>query len=219
MGQKYHKIDTVFKRDKRGRIMDGDWTRPEFEYLQDNEWLCTEKIDGTNVRFQLILTNGEVRSVGFQGRTDDAVFRENLAEHLASIQGELMGKVIPKLAGKGAKGLLGVTIYGEGFGPGIHGGGKYNPEHCDFRVFDVRVDGWWLRRPDVEDIAEVLGLDVVPLVFVGTLNDAIHMARSGFDSVWPGVVPEGLVCVPSVPLFAKGGEDRIITKIKLKDFQ
>lgn len=33
---KYHKIQTVFKRDGGGRLLHGEWTTPEFEYLKSN---------------------------------------------------------------------------------------------------------------------------------------------------------------------------------------
>jgi len=35
----YHKIQTVFKRDDKGKIIPGDWTLPEFEYLSMNQRL------------------------------------------------------------------------------------------------------------------------------------------------------------------------------------
>ena len=28
----------------------GEWTTPELKYLKDNQWVFTEKIDGTNIR-------------------------------------------------------------------------------------------------------------------------------------------------------------------------
>ena len=39
----------------RGKIIMGDWSRPEFELLKDLRWEWTEKVNGTNVRlYQLI---------------------------------------------------------------------------------------------------------------------------------------------------------------------
>ena len=32
---KYPKINTVYKRDEKGRLIDGHWSTPEFEYLKD----------------------------------------------------------------------------------------------------------------------------------------------------------------------------------------
>jgi hypothetical protein len=33
----YHKIHTIFKRDEKGKLIFGDFSRPEFEYLQHND--------------------------------------------------------------------------------------------------------------------------------------------------------------------------------------
>jgi hypothetical protein len=42
--KEYHKIQTMFKRDKvTNRIIEGTWTLPEFEYLKDNKWVFTEE--------------------------------------------------------------------------------------------------------------------------------------------------------------------------------
>lgn len=44
----YHKIQTLFKRDmttKKKSLIEGQWTLPEFEYLANNRWIFTEKVD------------------------------------------------------------------------------------------------------------------------------------------------------------------------------
>lgn len=41
MSREYHKIDTVFKRDpstNNKHLIEGQFSRPEFEYLAGNEW-------------------------------------------------------------------------------------------------------------------------------------------------------------------------------------
>ncbi len=50
---------------------------PEFEYLQDNEWEFTEKIDGTNIR---IIFDGE--KISFAGRTNKSRIPEELSLRL-----------------------------------------------------------------------------------------------------------------------------------------
>ena len=45
----YHKIQSVFKRDPNTKfktLLEGEYSIPEFEYLKDNEWVFTEKVDG-----------------------------------------------------------------------------------------------------------------------------------------------------------------------------
>ena len=49
----YHKIQTVFKRDpetKYKTLLMGEYSLIEFEYLRYNDWVWTEKINGTNIR-------------------------------------------------------------------------------------------------------------------------------------------------------------------------
>ena len=80
----YHKIQTIFKRELDGnrRIIEGNYSMPEFEYLKDNQWIFTEKVDGTNIR---VMWNG--KDVIFGGKTDDAqipVFLWHLSALLSS---------------------------------------------------------------------------------------------------------------------------------------
>ena len=53
--QTYTKINTLYKRDTRGNIMLGDFSRPEFSYLYHNKWRAFEKVDGTNMSFYCII--------------------------------------------------------------------------------------------------------------------------------------------------------------------
>ena len=41
----YPKINTLFKRDDNNIIIPSEFTIPEFTYLQNNIFECTEKID------------------------------------------------------------------------------------------------------------------------------------------------------------------------------
>lgn len=55
---KYHKIETVFKRDEEGskKLIPGKFRSEAIEFLADNEWCFTEKIDGTNIRVHWMAT-------------------------------------------------------------------------------------------------------------------------------------------------------------------
>lgn len=212
----YHKIDSVFRRDERGRIVEGEYARPEFGYLADLEWVFTEKVDGTNVRLSYDgsddFRGNEHRYVA--GRTNQAQLPPHLLQRLVEV---LCAAPIETVFDD----TLNVTLYGEGYGARIQpGGGRYNPDGVDFVLFDVRVGDWWLRREDVEDVAVKLGLDVVPVLGRGTLAQAVELTRTGFPSArWSGVtVAEGLVMRPAVELLDRGGK-RIITKIKHRDFR
>ena len=47
----YHKISTPFKRDDTGskKLLEGVFIDETVEFLKDQQWQCTEKIDGTNI--------------------------------------------------------------------------------------------------------------------------------------------------------------------------
>lgn len=46
--REYPKIQTVWKRDDRGKIIVGEFATPEIEFLSRCDWEWTEKVDGTN---------------------------------------------------------------------------------------------------------------------------------------------------------------------------
>lgn len=200
----YHKINSIFKRDGNGKIIPSEFSKPEFEFLRSVDWLWTEKVDGTNIR---VIWKDD--TVTFAGRTD-----------CASIPAKLANRLIELFP---AEKFLNLTIhpdmclYGEGYGAGIQkGGGNYSSIQ-DFVLFDVKIGDWWLRREDVEIIADDLKIQVVPVVNKGNLWSAARLANMGFQSHWGDFLAEGLVLTPEVPLRARSGE-RIIAKIKHRDF-
>lgn len=203
---KYHKIESMFKRDNDGKIIEYAWTKQEFEYLSNNEWLFTEKVDGTNIR---VIFDGI--QITFGGRTDSAQLPAPLVERLQETFLPQIDTLIKKFPD-------GVVLYGEGYGANIQkGGGNYRPDQ-DFVLFDVKVGPWWLERNNVGIIARDLGIEVVPVISSGTLMDAVEMCKEGFDSQWGNFQAEGIVARPETELATRSGE-RIITKIKIKDFQ
>src|SRR4030066_26743 len=204
----YHKIQTMFKREigcNSKKLLEGQWTLPEFEYLSNNIWTFTEKVDGTNIR--IMLKDGVVT---FGGKTDSASIPSQLVARLNE-------KFLP-LASRMAEIFAGNTcLYGEGYGAKIQkGGGNYRQDQ-DFVLFDVKCRDWWLQRTDIEDVANTLGIDVVPVIGEGTLHDAILKVKTGIVSVWGDFQAEGIVARPKVELKNRAG-DRIITKIKHRDF-
>jgi len=215
---KYHKIQSIWKRTDRGVCIPHAWSRPELGYLSELEWEFTEKVDGTNIRIGLELVADGPRSTRVRldyfvaGRTDNAQLHPKLAAAIADL--DLESKLHEHF---GNDDETEVVLYGEGYGVKIQSGGKYRQDQ-GFVLFDVRVGPWWLDRGDVEDVAEKLGLDVVPIVGHGTLDDAIQMVHAGEQrSTWGDFVAEGVVCKPAVQLFNRKG-DRIICKVKWKDF-
>ncbi len=204
---KYHKIQSIFKREEKTKEFTKEFSMPEFEYLKDNLWEFTEKIDGTNIR--IIWDNGELR---FGGKTDNAQMPMKLIEKLQTIfTKDKMQKVFPEPEGR-------IILYGEGFGASIQSGGKYIRDGMDFILFDVLIDKWWLNRESVEDIAKKLSLKIVKVIGEGTLQEAVEITKKGFNSEFGDFIAEGIVLRPKVQLFSRKG-DRIITKVKYKDFK
>lgn len=200
----YHKIHSLYMRDDKGRIVPGQYARPEIGYLAALDWEWTEKVDGTNIRIG-IDTDGAYR-IG--GRTDDAQIPAHLLDAIAAL--DLEPKLRAAFDGP-------VTLYGEGYGAKIQkGGGNYRPDR-GFVLFDVRVGPWWLHRDDVVDVAAKLGIDVVPIVRTGPISIAEPFVARGFPSRWGAFNAEGLVGRPAVPLFGRDGS-RVIVKIKTVDY-
>lgn len=85
-GPEYPKIQTVFKRDftKQKIIIPNSFSDDTFEYLQDNLWEWTEKVDGTNIRLHW---NGETLIIG--GRTNNASIPQQLNQTLISKTADL----------------------------------------------------------------------------------------------------------------------------------
>lgn len=203
--KEYHKIQTMFKRDmsKRGQIIEGAWSVPEFEYLKDNKWVFTEKVDGTNIR---IKWESGVMLLG--GKTDNAQIPATLIDAIRVMD------LIPKFAHYFSG--VDVCLYGEGYGAKIQKGGCYRADQ-GFVLFDVKIGEWWLERENVADIAQKFGLEIVPIIGEGTLLDAISMVRDGLKSQWGDFISEGIVARPSVELKTRNN-GRVITKIKHVDF-
>jgi len=200
----YCKIQTVFKRNPETnfkRLIEGVFSTPEFEYLKNNEWTFTEKVDGTNIR---IIFNDS--KVSFAGKTDKAEIPKKLLEYLH--------KKFDVCAFTGGEGIC---LYGEGYGEKIQSGNKYNSNQ-EFVLFDVKISHWWLEREAVIDIGNQLDIAVVPVIGSGTLYEMVEIARSGFKSHWGDFIAEGIVARPATELFDRSGR-RLITKIKYKDFK
>lgn len=203
----YHKIQTVYKRDpdtKFKTLLDKEFSLPEFEFLRNNEWVFTEKVNGTNIRIMF------ADDIEFRGKTDRAEMPAQLIKKLEE-------RFLPQLKIFKDTFPEGVCLYGEGYGPKIQKGGGNYREDQDFVLFDVKIEDWWLQRKDVEGIAIKLGLDIVPVLSTGTLPYMVSMVQKGFNSTWGEFIAEGIVARPATELKTRSNH-RIITKVKCKDF-
>ena len=215
----YTKINTLYKRDEKGNIVIGDFSLPEFKYLYNNKWLAFEKIDGTNMSFYWdgheMQIHGKSENSSIPSMLMDTMknilTEEKLAE-VFSIKYDENGNEVPFM----------MRIYGEGYGDKIQKrGGSYIRGGNDFRVFDIKINGFWLDWNNVVDITKQLGLKTVEPFGEMTLEEAEKMVISGFKSTIAEnkeLDAEGLVLRPTVQLFNRKNE-RIMVKIKTRDYR
>lgn len=217
--EEYHKIPGPFKRDEDDPswVIMWDWRTPELQALADVPiWYLTEKIDGTNVR---VVWDGN--RIEFRGKTNKANLPPRLVDRLNELFIEEMFEQVFNETP--------VTLYGEGFGSKIQGGGDYFPDSAEgqneFALFDVKIDGLWLEYENVRAIAGSLGN--IPLTIAYStpgiaLTEGIQLIQETVDdplrSYWGQKPIEGFVA-KTVPEFLDRRGHRIITKLKYNDFK
>lgn len=208
--REYHKIETVFNRSTDGdkRLIWGDYRNATVEYLADNIWQFTEKIDGTNIR---IHWDGHNIEIG--GRTDRAQIPKHLMDYLSAT---FLTPEVEELFEQ-TYGEKDVMLFGEGYGAKIQNGGDYRSD-VSFILFDVLIGDNWQSREWVEATAKMFGIDVVPIVLEGTIGDGIDYVMQHNNSTIGKAVMEGVVGRPKVEMKDQLG-NRIIVKIKWKDFK
>lgn len=209
----YPKIETLFARDEKFRVIPDRFRCREFEVV--NSWHVEEKIDGTNIR--VALRPDDTVFVG--GRTDDAQMAPALYDCLrATFPAD---RLMPAFREKGNP--LAV-LFGEGYGPKIQKGGGYS-DRIRFRLFDVLIvndEGrWWLARQDVATIAMRLGVEHAPLLGISlTTEQAVEMVRGRScidDEGGTGCDREGIIARADPLLLDRMGH-RVMWKLKAKDF-
>lgn len=205
----YVKIPNIFKRETFGKnkLIEGEYSSKELEYLKDAMWEFEEKLDGTNIR---ICWDGY--RVEFRGRTDKA----QIPAHLLAKLEELFGGESKEELFEQTFGKKEVILFGEGYGEKIQkGGGLYGK--VNFRLFDVYIDGYWLVQDAVDGISTVFGIETAPFMFRGTLEDGVEYIKGHPKSLLRDAEMEGIVGRPMVQMFSRTGE-RIMVKIKCRDF-
>lgn len=207
----YPKIEGLFLReDGTKRLLEGQYRNPTVEYLKDNIWEFTEKIDGTNIS---IVWDGH--KVDFHGRTERA-----------QIPAELVGVLMRTFSSATTEELFEqefgeteVIFYGEGYGRKIQKVGYRYRNDVSFILFDVYLpkQNLWLKRDAVNNIANTFGVDVVPVVLEGTIDEGVTYVKAKPSSTI-GVAPmEGIVGRPKTELIDRRG-NRVIVKIKTSMF-
>lgn len=155
--------------------------------------------------------------VAYQGRTERAQIPAHLTNKLISIFGtDEAEEMFEQTFGEKQ-----VVLFGEGYGAKIQkGGGNYISDGCDFILFDVYMpdSDTWLKRDGIEDIAKRFGIKAVPVVMTGTIEQAVEFIKTQPRSlINPLHEMEGVVGKPKVDFYDRS-HNRLIVKIKVKDF-
>lgn len=208
--REYPKIETIFSRDTEGtkKLIFGTYQNETVKYLRFNDWQFTEKIDGTNISVEW-----DGHAVSFHGRTERAQIPKHLLEYLEKT---FLTTEAEELFEQ-TYGDKNVILYGEGYGAKIQNGGNYRSD-VSFILFDVLIGDNWQEREWVEKTAKMFGIDVVPVVFVGSLEEGIDYVMEHHPSTIGTAMMEGIVGRPMVEMRDRLGK-RIIVKIKWEDFK
>ena len=209
----YTKIESIFETDMEGpkKLTEGQFRNETVQFLKDNQWICTEKVDGTNIG---IVWDGH--KVSYQGRTE----RAQIPAHLMNKLIEMFGGEINEELFEQKFGEMPVVLFGEGYGAKIQkGGGNYRSD-VSFILFDAYLpeQNLWLKRDALEDIAKTFGIDVVPIVLTGTVQEAVDFVKQKPKSTIGVADMEGLVCKPAVDMLDRMRR-RVIVKVKVRDFE
>lgn len=206
----YNKIETLYNRDIEGskKLIEGDYRNEAVRFLKNEIWQFTEKIDGTNIR---IMWDGH--KITYGGRTE----RSSIPAHLMNKLIELFGNDETEQLFEQIFGEKEVILFGEGYGAKIQGVGASYRSDVSFILFDVMINGNYQSREMVETAAKQFNLEIVPIIFEGTLDDGVAYVRTKPMSTIGTAPMEGLVARPKVELQDRCG-NRLIVKIKVKDF-
>lgn len=222
MAQYYQKINTLYFRNENTNVIEPErgYVKPEFELLKNVKWECTEKIDGTNMSVH-ISTNPAVQAyiIDIHGKTEKANIPPHLLKKMQTLFTErnIINAFGPANECKSSS----IILHGEGYGVKIQSGGNYIKDDVNFILFDVQIGDWWLERSAVEEIADKLGIQVVPLIGYMTIPEAEEYVKVGFKSTIAenkNYDAEGLVLRAPLGLRDRAGS-RLIVKIKTCDWR
>lgn len=225
----YPKIETLFNRNEKFKVIEGEYRCPEFEMI--DRWYITEKIHGDNTR--ITINSGSLSNPKLQGRHDKSDLKPKLVEYFNhTFTFNKIAKTFPDLTFPNLASETDgqVVLFGESYGPTIQKGGNYRKD-VSLRLFDVWVKdeehimgGWWLEPENVEDIATKLDIQTAPVLPFMTTREAVeyvkarkHSIVSSLDGGNPDYIMEGIVARTKPLLFTRRG-DRLMWKLKSKDF-
>ncbi len=179
------KIPNLFEFDAKYKQILGYTST--FEVMKNLIWQGTEKVDGTNIR-----VHWDGHRIELGGRTDAAAIPAQMVNYLNNMfLSQEMEYIFEQMFED-----KDVILFGEGFGKGIQKNGELYGEPR-FILFDVQIEGYYLTRDNVQDIAEKLALDTVPILFEGTLDKAVKfVGEHHMSTIDSRHEMEGLVLEP-----------------------
>jgi len=227
---KYPKIQTLFMRDRirkvkrKGLIMRNRFSKPEFSNIIN--WNVSEKLDGENTRIHIHYFrdnfqdgNGPYQQkVWLGGRGNNAQMNQTILKELNNTFNPEKPELMNDTFWLDEKPPTNIMLFGEAIGEGIHHGGLYT-KYPTFVLFDVFIDGWWLDRENVNDIATKLGFYFAPSFGTMRIPEIIKFVKSKPNShITPHKkIIEGVVCRPVTGMLYRNGS-QIMFKLKCKDY-
>jgi ATP-dependent RNA circularization protein (DNA/RNA ligase family) len=203
------KVTNIELQKGRQDFIEGDYAEEAFANIR--YWDVDEKVDGTNIR--IYYSNKDGPKIEFKGRTEAANLPAHLVAHLTqTFTRELLDSVFHEENQS-------IILYGEGYGPKIQAcGGNYR-EDAGFILFDVYINGWWLQRGHVADIAKRLGIPSVPYIGRMTEIEIVEFVKSKPLSRCSHIpqMMEGVIARSSPLLLLRNGKP-LKFKLKCRDF-
>lgn len=213
----YHHIDAPTVQDEEYRkkygkrrlmpplVGDTDCYRSEIlAYLAESDWVYSRKIDGANLRVQW---DGE--QVLWNGKTNAFQCGAELTEYMNNT---FIEEIFEEKFGREKQ----VLLFGEHMGPKVQGN-ELGLEKDEFILYDVCINGTWLKGVDVVEVAHYFGVRPIWALMPSgqapaPLRVLINRVAHGDFKDW-----EGIVAHPLTELRDQKGR-RVIVKIKNKDY-
>lgn len=194
-------------------LYNSQYRTKEIAYLWANPWTVKRKLDGENIR---IYWNGE--QALWNGKTNKFQCSAEFQDYMNST---FLEEIFEDKFGREKE----VYIYGEKVGPKTQGN-ELGLDKDELVIFDVEINGTFLNKDDIMDVASCFGIKSVYDYMDGALasiGEAINPIESNLEyfinEVAEGELSgwEGIVCTPACNIKDHNGK-RIIVKIKNKDY-
>lgn len=217
---------------RKSKIIEGDFSIEEFPAIK--WWTITEKVDGTNCRVvfkrssstaqdNTVILDDDKSTVEFGGRTENSQMPTSLLGYLQrTFYVEKFLEVFPEAKE--------IRLFGEGYGDKIQSGGYYRKDQA-FVLFDVWIDGWWLTREGVEEVANKLDINTTHLILneddfgnptlkwsLDKIVDYVKKRPLSYHATVQPHVMEGVIARAEPQMLFRGSKLPIQFKLKCEDF-